>query len=103
MGGYLGLISLGSTLQLLNQCHSGALVATAPDGTPTYAVYDVDGDALLTGSLGASDHDSKTGLRRGTMDLTAGNGFAAGNVYQIRVAYQISASDIVDIWSVNVV
>lgn len=103
MGGYLGLVSLGATLQILNQCHSGSMVASNPDGTPSFAIYDSTGTSLLTGNLGGSNHDSKTGLRRGTAAITAGNSFAAGGVYTIRVAYQVSSVDLVDLWTFNVV
>lgn len=102
-GGHLGLIALEATLQILAQCVNGSLVATAPASAPSFSVYGTDGTALLTGSLGASDHDTKTGLRRGTAAITAANGFAVGNIYYVRVGYTISATDYAIEYSFNVV
>lgn len=97
------LVTLSDTLQILFQCVNGSLVASAPDSAPSYSIYGTDGTALLTGSLGGSDHDSKTGLRRGTAAITSGNGFASGNVYYIRVAYAVSSTSYARVLSFNVV
>lgn len=48
--------------------------------------------ALLTGSLGASDADSKTGFRTGDAAITEVNGFASGQRVIVRFAYAVSSS-----------
>lgn len=103
MNGHLGLIALESTLQILAQCVNGSNVATAPDASPSYSIYGTDGTALLTGTLGGSDHDSKTGQRRGTAAITAANGFAVGNIYYLRVGYAISSTGYALEFTFNVV
>lgn len=103
MNGNLGFINLGDTLQILAQCVNGSGVATAPDSAPSYSIYNGSGTALLTGSLGGSDHNSKTGLRRGTAAITALNGFAAGSVYQVHVSYAISSTAYALTFTFNVV
>lgn len=91
--GYLGPVALGATLRLAIQCRNGSAVITAPDAAPTWAIYGSDDTALLTGSLGSSDADSKTGFRTGDAAITGGNGFAAGGRYVIRYFYEISGTD----------
>ncbi len=85
--GYIGPVTLGSTVRLALQCRNGSGVATAPSSAPTWSVYETSDSAVLTGSLGSSDADSKTGFRTGNLAATAGNGFAAGGRYVIRFAY----------------
>jgi hypothetical protein len=103
MNGHLGFVTLGDTLQILAQCVNGSGVASAPDSAPSYAIYNPSGTPLLTGSLGGSDHDSKTGLRRGTAAITSGNGFAVGSVYLLRVAYAVSSTNYALTYAFNVV
>lgn len=90
--GYMGQVQLGDTLRLALQCRNGSDVPTAPDAAPTWSMYHDDDTALLTGSLGSSDADSKTGLRTGDAAITQGNGFASGQRIIVRFAYAISSS-----------
>ena len=89
--GFLGSIDLEGTLRLALQCRSSS-IPTSPDASPSWAIYGSSDTALLTGSLGASDADSKTGFRTGDAAITAANGFASGNRYTIRFAYAISSA-----------
>jgi hypothetical protein len=89
--GYIGQIALGGTLRLALQCRSSS-VPTSPDSAPSWAIYGDDDTALLTGSLGGSDADSKTGFRTGDAAITSGNGFASGQRYIARFAYAVSSS-----------
>lgn len=88
----LGYIQLESTLNLAVQCENSSGVATAPDAAPTWSMYGSSATALLTGSLGAADSDSKTGFRMGNAAITAANGFASGMRVIVRVSYLISSS-----------
>ena len=90
--GFLGFVTLGDTLRLALQCRNSSDVPTAPDAAPTWAIYGDSDTSLLTGSLGASDADSKTGFRTGDAAITSGNGFVSGGRYTIRFAYAISSS-----------
>lgn len=101
--GYLGLVTLEDTLQFFVQVRNGNNVASTPDGTPSYAIYGLDGSALLNGSAGASDHNSKTGYRRATAAITAANGFAVGGLYHIRATWAVSGTNYVQQFSFNVV
>lgn len=92
-GQFLGFIALSETLRLWVQCRNGSNVDTAPTSAPTYSVYAGDDTAITTGSLGASDADSKTGFRTGNLVCSAGNGFASGVLYRVRIAYAISGSN----------
>lgn len=91
--GDIGHIELGETLRLPIQCRNGSGVVTAPDSAPTWSMYTTSDTAVLTGSLGASDADSKTGFRTGDAAITAANGFASGNRVIVRIAYAISGTD----------
>lgn len=90
--GFLGFFSIDDTLQLLMLCTDANHEPQTPDGAPTFTIYESDGSATTTGSLGASDHNSKTGLRRGTQTLSTANGFASSSVYTVLVEYAISAT-----------
>jgi hypothetical protein len=89
--GYIGQIALGGTLRLALQCRSSS-VPTAPDGAPSWAMYGTSDTSLLTGSLGGSDADSKTGFRTGDAAITSGNGFSSGMRVIVRFAYAVSSS-----------
>ena len=91
--GYMGTIPLGDTLRLALQCVNSSGVVTAPDAAPTWSMYGDSDTALLAGSLGSSDADSKTGLRTGDAAITAGNGFSSGMRVIVRFAYAISSSN----------
>jgi hypothetical protein len=93
--GYIGPVTLGDTVRLAIQCYPASFVATAPDAAPSWAIYKMtEGSetSILTGTLGAADADSKTGFRTGDAVITAGNGFASGNVYIVRFAYAITSA-----------
>lgn len=90
--GYMGSVDLGNTLRLSLQCVNGSDVPTTPDAAPTWAIYDDDDDtSVQTGSLDASDADSKTGFRRGNVVCSAANGFASGKRYTVRFEYDHSS------------
>lgn len=90
--GYIGQVQLGETLRLALQCRNSSDVPTSPDAAPTFSCYHDDDTALLTGSLGAADADSKTGFRTGDAAITSGNGFASGQRIIVRFAYAISTA-----------
>lgn len=89
--GYIGQIALGGTLRLALQCRDTSDVPTTPTGSPGFSIYGSSDTALLAGSLGAADADSKTGFRTGDAVISSGNGFASGNRYIVRFAFVISA------------
>jgi hypothetical protein len=90
--GYIGQVALGDTLRLALQCRNPSDVPTSPTGSPSWAIYGTSDTSLLTGSLGGSDADSKTGLRTGDAEITQGNGFASGQRYIVRFAFVISGT-----------
>jgi len=90
--GFLGFVELGGTLRLAVQCRNGSLVVTAPDAAPAWSVYGTSDTPVQTGTLGASDADSKTGFRTGNVVCSTGNGFAVGQRYVVRVSYAISST-----------
>ena len=92
--GFAGFYSLADTVPIMVLCRNGSYVPTAPDAAPSFTVYDSSGSVVsaVTGSLGAADHNSKTGLRRGSFVASAGNGFALGK-YTILVQYAISSTN----------
>jgi len=90
--GFLGFVELGATLRLALQCRNGSQVITAPAAAPAWSVYGTSDTPVITGTLGASDADSKTGFRTGNLVCSSGNGFAAGQRYTIRLSYEISST-----------
>lgn len=95
---YIGPVALGGTLPLAVVCRNGSGVPTTPTGTPTYSVYGPDDltTPLVTGTLSASDTDSKTGLRTGSQAIAAASGFEAGDSCVALVQYVISAVNYTD-------
>lgn len=91
--GFIGFFAVGDTVPIYVLCRNGSHVPTAPDSAPSFTVYDSSGSAVsaVTGTLGASNHDSKTGLRRGSFVASSANGFAIGK-YTIYVSYAISST-----------
>lgn len=90
--GYIGQVALGDTLRLALQCRNTSDEPTSPTGSPSWSIYGSSDTALLAGSLGGSDADSKTGLRTGDAEITQGSGFASGQRYIIRFAFVISGT-----------
>ena len=91
--GFLGFVPLGGTLRLPLQCRNSSGTPTTPDAAPTWSIYGDSDTAVITGSLGSGDVDSKDGLRAGNVVVSAGNGFASGQLYYVRFAYEISSSE----------
>ncbi len=92
-GQFLGFLDLGDTLRLWVQCRNASSVDTAPTSAPTYSIYAGSDTAIITGSLGSSDADSKTGFRTGDLVCSGANGFASGVLYRARISYAISGSN----------
>lgn len=88
---FTGYYEIGDTLPILVQCRSTAGTPTAPASAPTYRIYDSSGTLVANGTLAASDTDSQTGLRYGSLTLSVANGFSVG-VFHVRVAYTVSAT-----------
>lgn len=89
--GFIGHVESGGTLPLAIQCRNSSGVPTTPDSAPSYTVYGPSfGAAIASGTLGASDHDSKTGLRVGSLSISGS--YSAGNLYTILYEYSISSS-----------
>jgi hypothetical protein len=70
---------------------NGSLVPSTITGTPAYTIYSPDGTVVGSGNMTGSDLDSKTGLRRASIDITALTGVAANVVYDWLVSYVASA------------
>lgn len=91
--GHLGFVSAASTgFQILVPCSNSSGTATNPTGTPAYTIYNSAGTAVGTGAMGASDHDSKTGLRRLSLNVSALTGVAAGEVYNFYCTYVVGGN-----------
>lgn len=86
------VIDLAATATLMVLCVDNNNEPKAPDSAPTYTVYDPDGNVVQTGTLGASDHNSKTGLRRGTEAMTGARGYVAGETYTVLYEYAVSST-----------
>lgn len=86
--GFIGHVELGGTLSLFLQCLDDG-TPTAPDGAPLYTIYLPDGTVGTTGSLGVADHDSKVGLRRGTVSILEADDFEAGQLCSGLFSYAI--------------
>lgn len=102
---FYGPVALGTTIALMVNTVNGSDTPTAADtNAVTYRIYAPSGSAaLLTGSFSTTVVDSQTGLYQATgVALTAGNGFAAGNVYVVRIAYAISATNYVKVQFIQV-
>lgn len=90
----VGFVPLGTTtFGFPIQCTDNNRHPQTPDAAPTWRIYAAGtAAALLTGTAPSSDQDSQTGWRpTSNVSITAGNNFASGNVYFIRVSYAISA------------
>jgi len=92
MDGFIGLYSVGDTLGMYILCRNGSLVPTGPDAAPAYYIYDSSGNLVTNSTLSASDHNSKTGFRRGSVVVSSANGFAVGR-YTILYTYAISSTN----------
>ena len=91
MDGFIGFYAVGDSLAMYILCRNGSLVPTAPDAAPAYYIYDSSGNLVTNSTLSASDHNSKTGFRRGAVTLSSGTGFAVGR-YTVLYTYAISAT-----------
>ena len=96
--GCIGVVELGDTLPLALVCRNGSGVGAAPASAPAYSIYEPGNEdfTTVTGSLGASDHDSKTGFRVGSQAITEGNGFESGKNYPVVFSYTISGTAYLD-------
>ncbi len=73
-------------MPLAIQCRNGSLQVVSPTAAPTYSIYPSGfGSATATGSLSASDTDSKTGFRTGSETITAS--FTVGELYTVIFEY----------------
>ena len=100
---YLGLYTLGVTLQTHIQLKNGNAPVTADSGTITARIYKGSSESLvLAATVASTVTDSQTGWHLLTAALTSGNGFATGTNYTIRVAYQVSGVNKVQEYSFTV-
>lgn len=94
--GFVGYVALGtSTYTLIQQTTNSSGVPTAADtDAVAYRIYAPSGGAaLLTGVFSTTVVDSQTGYYiTGSLAITSGNGFAAGNTYRVRITYAISST-----------
>ena len=101
---FLGLWTLGTTLQAHIQLKNGNAPVTADSGTITARIYKGSSETLvLAGTVASAVTDSLTGWHLLSAALTAANGFATGTTYTVRVAYQVSAANKVAEYSFTVV
>jgi hypothetical protein len=86
--GFIGFIDLDDTLPVAIQCRNEAGVVTAPSSAPTYTVYPPGfSEYIATGSLDASDKDSKVGFRTGTIAATSSTGYETNKLYTVIYEY----------------
>ena len=79
--GYMGAQALSGTLYVATIWRNSSEVPTTPTGTPTYAIYSTNfSSSGATGSLDASDQDSKAGLRTASISLGSG-AYSSGQLY----------------------
>ena len=89
--GFIGYISVGGTLPLAIQCRDSEQAISSPSSAPTFSVYPNGFDsATATGSLGATDTDSKAGFRTGSLSIS--NSFVSGELYTIIFEYTTGSS-----------
>lgn len=88
--GFIGFIDLDATLPVAIQCRDSSGVPTSPSAAPTYTVYPPGfAEFIATGSLDASDKDSKSGFRTGSIAATSATGYESNRLYT--VIYEYSA------------
>jgi|TARA_B100001123_G_scaffold275114_1_gene306154 hypothetical protein len=86
--GFIGFIDLDATLPVAIQCRNSSGVPTTPASAPTYTVYPPGFSAYIaTGSLDASDKDSKTGFRTGSIAATSSTGYETNKLYTVIYEY----------------
>lgn len=87
---FLGIYNLGDTLNAHLQMADGNAPATA-DAAPTFRIYKGSSSTPVATGTCSTVVDSQTGWHKLSQALTSGNGFAAGTVYTIRLAYAVSS------------
>ena len=88
---FLGLWTLGTTLQAHIQLKNGNAPVTADSGTITARIYKGSSESLvLAATVSSAVTDSLTGWHLLSAALTIGNGFASETVYTIRLTYTVS-------------
>ncbi len=87
---FLGIYELGDTLEAHIQLADGNAPATA-DADPTFRIYKGETSTPVQTGTASGVVDSQTGWHKISQALTAGNSFASGTVYTIRVAYDVSS------------
>lgn len=87
---YLGIWTLGATLQAHIQLKNGNAPVTADSGTITARIYKGSSESLvLAATVASAVTDSQTGWHLLSAALTTANGFSAG-VYTVRLSYAVS-------------
>lgn len=100
---FLGLWTLGATLAAHVQLKNGNSPVTADAGTITGRIYAGDSETQVgTVTVTSTVTDSLTGWHKLSAALTSGNGFARG-VYTLRLAYQVSAVNKCQEYSLQIV
>lgn len=93
---HVGFVSLGTTNYTLvvQTTDASGTPQTATTNAVAYRIYAPSGGAaLLTGSFSTTVIDSQTGYYiTGSLSITSGNGFAAGNTYRVRIQYAYSGT-----------
>lgn len=89
--GHLGFFELDDVLPILLPTRNGSLVPSAATGSPAFTSYNSAGTSVHTASFGASDHDSKTGLRFLGETLSAANGYGTGK-FTFWASYVVSGT-----------
>lgn len=88
-GCFIGNPVLGDTLVDRVLTVDTAHTPTAPAAAPTYTVYGPSGQ-VTTGT--ATQVGAVTGLYSVSLSVTTGNGYAAGQAYQIVFAYSVGGT-----------
>ena len=92
--GFIGFIDLDDTLPVAIQCRNSSGVVKAPSSAPTYTVYPPGFSAhIATGSLDASDKDSKVGFRTGSIAATSSTGYETNKLYTVIYEYTADSQD----------
>lgn len=106
---YYGQVPIGTSTWavMITTANSSRTPTAADTNAVTYRIYAPSSTTvLLTGSFSTTPVDSGNapGLYQATnIAITVGNGFAASNLYHMRISYAISSTTYVDEYTFQVV
>jgi len=87
---FFGMTQLGLTQPIWLLTSADGVTPASATGSPAYTVYEEGtGTSVVNGSM-TGEVDSKTGLYRASLTVSAGNGYASGKTYFVHMSYVVS-------------